>query len=107
MRQVGVIAAAARVALAGRQRLVEDHLLARKLAVGLAERFPDSVDLDTVETNMVRVGMDELGMSYPEVKGRLDSVGIKVGLARAGTLRLVTHRDVDERDVDRLLGALQ
>jgi threonine aldolase len=46
-------------------------------------------------------------MSYPDVKGRLDSVGIRIGLARAGTLRLVTHRDVDESDVDRLLGALK
>jgi threonine aldolase len=53
MRQVGVIAAAADVALRDRDRLVEDHVLARRIAEGLHDRFPDAVDLDQVQTNMV------------------------------------------------------
>ena len=44
MRQAGVIAAAARVALAGRDRLTEDHALARELGDAIAERFPDALD---------------------------------------------------------------
>ena len=55
MRQAGVIAAAARVALAGRDRLTEDHALARELGDAIAERFPDALDPSLVETNMVRV----------------------------------------------------
>src|SRR5690606_27405212 len=70
MRQAGVIAAAARVALAGRERLVEDHVLARKLGEALAHRFPGGVDLDQIETNMVRGDVAALGMGWPEVKGR-------------------------------------
>lgn len=106
MRQVGVIAAAARVALASRDRLVEDHLLARKLGSELAERFPGSVEIDSIETNMVRVDMGAMDLTHGEISDRLGLVGIKIGPERAGIWRLVTHRDVDEKDVDRLLGTL-
>jgi len=106
MRQAGVIAAAARVALAGRERLVEDHVLARKLGEALAHRFPGGVDLDQIETNMVRVDVEALGMGWPEVKGRLDAAGVKANPPMGASWRLVTHRDVDAADVDRLVGAL-
>ncbi|HEX6947202.1 MAG TPA: GntG family PLP-dependent aldolase [Acidimicrobiia bacterium] len=106
MRQVGVIAAAARVALAGRDRLVEDHVLARKLAEALAHRFPGSVDLDVVETNIIRVDFPKLGMDWAEVSGRLHAAGIKANPPMGGGWRLVTHRDVDAADVDRLVGVL-
>ena len=55
MRQVGVIAAPARIALRDRDRIGEDHEVARTLAEGLAERHPASVDPASVETNMVVV----------------------------------------------------
>lgn len=106
MRQAGVIAAAARVALAGRDRLIEDHHLAASLASGLAERFPGSVDPTEVETNMVRVDPKKLGMDWPEVKARLDSAGVRANPPLVGGWRLVTHRDVDRGDVARLVDAL-
>jgi threonine aldolase len=106
MRQAGVIAAAARVALAGRDRLVEDHELAQKLAGSLAERFPGSVEPENVETNMIRIQFDSLGMSWDEISARLNSVRVKVSPPRAGAWRIVTHRDVDAADVDRLIAAL-
>jgi threonine aldolase len=106
MRQAGVLAAAARIALAGRDRLVEDHLLARLIAEGLAERFPGSVDLDATETNMVRVDFAVLGMEWPEVSSRLVAAGIKANPPLAGGWRIVAHRDVDSGDASRLLGAL-
>lgn len=106
MRQAGVIAAAARVALAGRDRLVEDHVLAQKLATSLAERVPGSIDPERVETNMVLVDFAALGMSWDEVSDRLRSNGLRVNPPSGGKWRIVTHRDVDEADVDRLVGAL-
>jgi len=106
MRQAGVIAAAARVALAGRDRLVEDHELAQKLAGSLAERFPGSIDPETVETNMIRIEFGSLGMSWDEVSDRLVSSKIKASPAKFGAWRIVTHRDVNSADVDRLLAAL-
>jgi threonine aldolase len=106
MRQAGVIAAAARVALSGRDRLVEDHVLARKLATVLAERFPGSVDVDSVETNMVRIEFSRIGISWPELSDRLDDAGIKASSPNSGKWRVVTHRDVNAEDVDRLISAV-
>jgi threonine aldolase len=106
MRQAGVIAAAARVALAERERIIEDHLLARDLAEGIAARFPEAVDVSLVETNMVRVDYPALGVEWAEMKARLDGAGIKVNPPMGGAWRIVTHRDVDGADVDRLLAIM-
>lgn len=107
MRQAGVIAAAARVALADRDRLVEDHVLARQLGAGMAEHFPGSVDPASVETNMVRVDFASMGMEWEDVKQRLDSAGIRANPPLGNfAWRLVTHRDVDAADATRLLDAL-
>jgi threonine aldolase len=106
MRQAGVIAAAARVALAERERIIEDHLLARDLAEGIAARFPGAVDVSLVETNMVRADYPALGVEWAEMKARLDGAGIKVNPPMGGAWRIVTHRDVDGADVDRLLAIM-
>lgn len=106
MRQAGVIAAAARVGLAERERVVDDHVLAQKLAVGFAERFPGSIEPEAVETNLVRVDFAALGMSWDDVSGRLKKANIKANRPRKGNWRIVTHRDVDDSDVGRLFDAL-
>ncbi len=103
MRQVGVLAAAAKVALDGRARLIEDHQLARRLAGGLADRHPQAVDLTQVQTNMVLVRGDGLPVSTAEFQTLLQEAGVRVGSISPETLRFVTHRDVDERDVQRVL----
>jgi threonine aldolase len=106
MRQAGVIAAAARIGLAERERLVEDHQLAQKLAVGFAERYPGSIDPANVDTNLVRVEFPSLGMEWDDVADRLGKANIKVNPPLKGGWRVVTHRDVDETDVERLFAAL-
>jgi threonine aldolase len=106
MRQVGVIAAAARIALRDRERLVEDHHLARYLAERLAERWPGTADPETVETNMVRVDVAALPGDIGAIRQRLAEDGILTGAPAAGWWRLVTHRDVDRADVDRLVAGI-
>lgn len=106
MRQVGVIAAAARVGFAERARLEEDHVLAQKLAGGFAERFPGSIEPEDVDTNLVLVDFTALGMRWEDAADRLQSANIKVNPPIQGSWRVVTHRDVDETDVDRLFTAL-
>jgi threonine aldolase len=106
MRQAGVIASAARIGLAERARLEDDHVLAQKLAVGFAERFPGSIEPSAVETNLVLVDFTALGLPWDEVAGRLQSANIKVNPPLKGNWRVVTHRDVDETDVTRLLETL-
>lgn len=108
MRQVGVIAAAARVALeTGVERLVEDHENARRFAEGVAEVHPEAVDPATVETNMVYVNLQPFGKTSGEVAADLRAQGI-LALGGAWTdMRFVTHRDVSADDVDRALVALR
>lgn len=106
MRQVGVIAAAARIALRDRARLVEDHDLARDLAAGVADRWPGSVDLAGVESNIVNVTISALDRDLDSLRQALTEAGILTNGAIGRVWRLVTHRDVDKADVDRLLATL-
>jgi threonine aldolase len=107
MRQVGVVAAAARVAIeTGVERLAEDHAHARRLAEGLGELDPEAVDLERVETNMVYLDLGPFGKSGPEVTEGLRKEGVLTLGADGGWMRLVTHRDVSGDDVEAALGAL-
>jgi threonine aldolase len=107
MRQVGVIAAAARVAIEdGRERLADDHANARRLAEGLAELDPAAVDLERVETNMVYLNLVPFGKQGGDVAGALREGGI-VTLGQGDVMRLVTHRDVDSADVEKALTAFR
>jgi threonine aldolase len=106
MRQVGVIAAPARIALRDRDRIGEDHEVARRLAEGLAERYPSSVDLASVETNMVVVDGAAFPFPVAGLVARLADRGVIISTLGPRMIRLVTHRDVDTDDVDRLLGVV-
>jgi threonine aldolase len=107
MRQVGVIAAAAQIALRDRDRLVEDHVLAGKLAAKVADRFPGSVEPGDVDTNIVNVDFTKVDFDWDEVSGRMREARILVNAPFGKWWRLVTHRDVDDSDVDRLIDALK
>ena len=104
MRQVGVIAAAARVALeTGPERLHEDQENARLLAEGLADLHPDAVDLPTVETNMVYLNLEPFSMTGAELAEKLREEGILALGQDSQIIRLVTHRDVTKADCERAL----
>jgi len=108
MRQAGVLAAAAMVALdTGVERLAEDHAHARKLAEGLVDLHPEAVDLDGVETNMVMLNLGPFSKTGPEVEPALRAEGVIVFGGAGNLMRLVTHRDVTSEDVDRALTALR
>jgi threonine aldolase len=103
MRQAGVIAAAARVALENRHRVTEHHQVAKHLATGLANRFPDAVDADAVVTNMVVVRESGLPWSADQFMGALADAGVRTALIVPGVIRFCTHHNVDKADVDRVL----
>ena len=107
MRQVGVLAAAARIALRDRDRLSEDHKVAAHLANELVAIAPQAVDPGAVETNMVQVDVNRLQVPVEEWIRRLATAGIKVNPPVGGILRLVTHRDVSTEDADRLVDQLR
>ena len=104
-RQSGITAAAGIVALQnGPARLHEDHERARRLAEGVAERLPGSVDLAQVETNMVFVDTEAAGLDLLETVGRLETLGVCVTHG-AGRVRMVTHVDVSDDGVTIALDA--
>jgi threonine aldolase len=103
MRQAGVIAAAAEVALRDRARVVEDHEVAKVLADGLADRFPGAVDANAVVTNMVVVRESGLPWTGMQLEQALGAAGVLTADIVPGVLRFVTHRNVDKSDVDRVL----
>jgi threonine aldolase len=108
MRQVGVIAAAARVALeTGPDRLAEDHANARLLADGLAELNETAVDVAAVETNMVYVNLEPFNTAAPEVSEALRKEGILTLGMPGYSMRLVTHRDVSTAQTEQALEALR
>jgi threonine aldolase len=106
MRQVGVIAAPARIALQDRGRIGEDHWVARRLAEGLIDRYPESVELAAVETNMVVVDGGAFPFPISELVERLGKRGVVIATLGPRMIRLVTHRDVNESDVERLLAVI-
>lgn len=108
MRQVGVLAAAARVALeTGVDRLAEDHANARFLAEGLAELHPEAVMLEAVQTNMVYLDLRPLGTTAPRVADELRRDGILTLGSPGYWMRLVTHRDVNADQTHRALDRLR
>ena len=104
MRQAGVIAAAALVALERMvERLAEDHARARRLADVVAERWPaGGCDPDRVRTNVVT-------WRHPDPVAVLDHLageGVLAGTIAPGVVRLVTHHDVDDEGLERTVAAL-
>jgi threonine aldolase len=102
-RQAGIVAAAGLIALEeGPKRLHEDHENARRLAEGIAESTPGTVDPDEVETNMVFVDVSSFDLSHWEAVARLRAEGV-LSNAEAGRVRLVTHRDVTRGDIEETI----
>lgn len=106
MRQVGVIASAGIVALEDMiDRLEEDHILAKKLAIGLSEINGIDINPDDVETNIIIFKIRKDGMDAPEFVERLKDKGVLALSISEDEVRFCTHKDVNEKDVERALKA--
>ena len=103
MRQVGILAAAGLYALDHHvERLTDDHRRARRVAEVLAETAPGCVDPASVETNIVVLETPEAA----RLAERCKEQGVLVSVLDQRHLRLVTHLDVDDDDVDRAASVL-
>jgi threonine aldolase len=102
MRQVGILAAAGLFALRRhRTRLADDHANARRLAEGIAALPGFSVDLSTVQTNIVM--FDSLEIAVPSVLDTLRSENVLMVQFGPRTIRATTHLDITASDIDRVL----
>jgi len=90
MRQVGILAAAGRYALAHHiDRLADDHARAQYLAGRL------EVPADEVQTNIVRLdGVDAAGLAKAAAEQ-----GVLISQVASDRIRLLTHLDVDDAGV--------
>jgi len=111
MRQSGILAAAGLWALENNlARLAEDHANARLLAERLAGLRGVSLDLATVQSNIVIFRMEEGAPDAATVVARAQELGVLVSAFAARTVRAVTHLDVSRADcelaADRLVQVL-
>jgi threonine aldolase len=105
MRQAGVLAAAGLIALEeGPKRLQIDHdnaqILARKLAAipGIA------LDPSKVQTNIVIFSVKPSGLSSAEFLAKISARGVLAVPVDADRVRMVTHLDVHQADIDQAAG---
>lgn len=104
MRQAGVIAAAGLYALENNvERLEEDHENAAALARCLTEIDEIDINHTDIQTNMVFVGLG--GIDSGELTEFLSERGILI--QGSGTIRLVTHLDIRESDIERVVAAFK
>ena len=104
MRQVGVLAAAGKIALEeSPRRLAIDHQNARRLADGIAEIRNLHVDPKKVRTNIVIFDCKDTGMDAVQFCDALRPYGIWALDTAQYSVRYVTHCDVDAAGMERAL----
>lgn len=104
MRQVGVLTAAARMALEeGPAALADDHRRARELAEGLDALDGVDVDLLSVQTNIVFATLEAGGA--PGFVARLAERGVGAVAIGEHRVRFVFHRDVGDEALEATLAA--
>lgn len=107
MRQAGILAAAGIYALDNhRERLTEDHARARKLAETIGGFPAYHIDLEGVQTNIVIFDAMRIGLDGVAVAGLLRDAGV-LSTSFGNKVRLVTHLDLDDNDIDRAIDALR
>jgi threonine aldolase len=103
-RQAGMLAAACTYALDHHvARLAEDHTRAARLAEGL-KNIPN-VNLLGLHTNMVFV--DVPAVRLRELDNHLRAASVRISIGYLPTLRLVTHLDIDDDGVTRVIEAFK
>ena len=107
MRQVGFLAAAANYALDNNiSRLKDDHVNAKKIAIACAEISPDFIDAAGVETNIVALDLSRLNITANDLNNQLKEAGILASALGPKFLRVVTHLDITDSDMEKILDVL-
>jgi len=107
MRQVGVLAAPGIIALTEMvDRLKDDHDRAKKLARGISGLPGVKIDPASVETDIIIFGFDHPSITVSAMLEKMKEKGI-LALAVSGGIRMVTHKDVGDEDVDRAVKAFK
>jgi threonine aldolase len=108
MRQAGIMAAAGLVALDRMvARLADDHRRAKQIAEALHRIDPRLVDARLVETNIVMIDVGHTGTDAKRWIAALEASGVRSGAWSPTSLRLVTHRHIDDAAVERTIATFR
>ena len=100
MRQVGMLAAAGIVSITQMvDRMAEDHQRAKDLAAAIADNEGLEINLEDVQTNMIKIKLKNL-----DATSFLNKLAQQQVLALPfshHSVRLVTHKDIDDTDIKK------
>jgi len=103
MRQAGILAAAGHYALDNNLPLLKvDHVRAKSIASAVAAVAPKVIDPATVDTNIVGLELNSLKISASELSSQLKEKGVLASALGPKYLRLVTHLDLTDGDVEEV-----
>jgi threonine aldolase len=105
MRQVGIIASAAKYAINMRDEILHDHEKTRYIYKKLSEIKEKLNLIEEIEykgTNMIFLIFKDNNMSTDFLK-KLEKGNIKAGLIKKNIVRLVLHKDVNNKDLDKIV----
>jgi threonine aldolase len=102
MRQAGIIASAGIYALENNiERLSEDHKRARAFAESIDSMKPFSVNLETVQSNIVFIKVEK-GSTKRKIE-ELSKHGVEILDTDASTIRAVFHLHITDEDVEKAI----
>lgn len=110
MRQVGVLGTACLVGLndyeAGRI-IHDDHIRAKRIGAELVNLPIYKIFQEHIDSNIIIVYLQEKyllkGLKANEISKRLKEKGVLSNDRNANSLRIVTHRDLNDQDVDKII----
>ncbi len=105
MRQVGIIASAAKYAINMRDDLLDDHRKTQYIYKKLCEIKEKLNLIDEIKykgTNMIFLNFKDNTSSNNFIE-KLEKENIKTGLIKQNIVRLVFHKDVNQEDLDKIV----
>lgn len=108
MRQAGYIAAPGIIALEEMiERLKEDQKNAKRLSFGL-EKYPEiHLDVDKVETNIVKFGVKGNGWNAKRFTEKMSCSGILCNAINDFYIRMVVYKDIKQSDIDYVINEVE
>lgn len=101
MRQAGILAAAGHYALDNNLPLLNiDHKRAKSIADAIYAVAPKLIDPATVDTNIVGLDLSSLKITASELSAQLKEKGVLASALGPKYLRLVTHLDLRDGDIE-------
>ena len=100
LRQAGILAAAGIVAIEQqRDRLIEDHQHAKLLAENIADNPNIKIDMEAVQTNILRLDVSPSGQDARTLQTAFESRGLKAKAVSEKFIRIVTYREIGKEDI--------